>query len=286
MTTNQPDQPDPIPSATAASAAGASTAGASTTGASTTRAGSPSPAAGRVAVVTGGSRGIGRAVSLKLAQDGLAVVVNYASDAAAAEETVAAITAAGGRAIAVRADVADENAVAALFDRAEQEFGGVDAVVNCAGRLALSPVADLDLTVLDAVYRTNIRGAFAVAQQAARRLRAGGSFVGFSTSVVGTQFPAYAAYASSKAAVETLTMILARELRGRDVTVNTVAPGPTATDLFLEGKTPELIDQLAKTPPLERLGTPEDIAEVVAFLTSPAGHWVNGQTLRANGGMV
>ncbi|KOG54779.1 3-ketoacyl-ACP reductase [Streptomyces griseoflavus] len=246
----------------------------------------PPPVAGRVAVVTGGSRGIGRAVSLKLAQDGLAVVVDYAGDAAAARETVTAITAAGGLAIDVRADVADERAVAALFDRAEREFGGVDVAVNCAGRLALSPIADLDLAVLDAVHRTNIRGAFVVAQQAARRLRAGGSFVGFSTSVVGTRFPAYGAYAASKAAVESLTSILARELRGRDITVNTVAPGPTATDLFLEGKTPEQIDQLAKAPPLERLGTPEDIAQVVAFLTSPAGHWVNGQVLRANGGLV
>jgi len=244
------------------------------------------PSATRVAVVTGGSRGIGRAVSRRLAQDGLAVVVNYARDAAAAEETVAAITADGGRAIAVQGDVADEHAVAELFDQAENEFGGVDAVVNSAGRLALSPIADLDLTVLDAVHRTNVRGAFVVAQQAARRLRTGGSFVGFSTSVVGTQFPSYGAYAASKGAVEAMTLILARELRGRDITVNTIAPGPTATDLFLAGKTDDEIDRLAKIPPLERLGTPEDIAQVVAFLTGPQGHWMNGQILRANGGMV
>ncbi|MEV5184770.1 SDR family oxidoreductase [Streptomyces werraensis] len=244
------------------------------------------PAPERVAVVTGGSRGIGRAVSLQLARDGLAVVVNYTRDMASAEETVKAITADGGKAIAVRADVADEHAVAALFDRAEQEFGGVDVVVNAAGRLVLSPVADLDLAALDAMHRTNIRGAFVVAQQAARRLRSGGSFLGVSTSVVGAQFPAYGAYVASKAAVESITLILARELRGRDITVNTVAPGPTATDLFLDGKTPEEIDRLAKTPPLERLGTPEDIARVAAFLTGPAGHWVNGQVLRANGGMV
>ncbi|GAB2805897.1 SDR family oxidoreductase [Streptomyces daliensis] len=213
-------------------------------------------------------------------------MVNYASDATAADETVAAITADGGRAVAVPGDVADEHAVAALFDRAEAEFGGVDAVVNSAGRLALSPIAELDLTVLDAVHRTNIRGSFVVAQQAARRLRAGGSFVALSTSVVGTQFPAYGAYAASKGAVEAMTLILARELRGRDITVNAVAPGPTATELFLEGKTDEEIDRLAKVPPLERLGTPEDIAHVVAFLTSAQGHWVNGQILRANGGMV
>jgi 3-oxoacyl-[acyl-carrier protein] reductase len=244
------------------------------------------PAATRVAVVTGGSRGIGRAVSRELAKDGLAVVVNYANDEAAAKETVAEITADGGRAIAVRADVADEQAVAALFDRAEREYGGVDVVVNCAGRMALAPIAELDLAVLDAVHRTNIRGTFVVAQQAARRLRAGGAFVGFSTSVVGTQFPSYGAYAASKGAVEAFTLILARELRGRDVTVNTVAPGPTATDLFLEGKTEEQIERLAKTPPLERLGTPKDIARVVAFLAGPQGRWVNGQILRANGGMV
>jgi len=247
---------------------------------------SQEPAAARVAVVTGGSRGIGRSVSRKLAQDGLTVVVGYAHDAAAAEETVTAITASGGRAISVQADVADESGVAAVFDRAEQEFGGVDVVVNSAGRLALSPIADLDLAALDAMHRTNIRGAFVVAQQAARRLRAGGSFVAFSTSVVGTQFPGYGAYVASKGAIESITLILARELRGRDITVNTIAPGPTATDMFLDGKTPEQIGQLAKTPPLERLGTPEDIADVVAFLTSPEGHWVNGQILRANGGMV
>ncbi|WP_231157779.1 SDR family oxidoreductase [Streptomyces sp. CNZ748] len=244
------------------------------------------PDPGRVAVVTGGSRGIGRAVSLQLAREGLALVVNYARNTTSAEETVKAITADGGKAIAVRADVADEHAVAALFDRAEREFGRVDVVVNAAGRLVLSPVADLDLAALDAMHRTNIRGAFVVAQQAARRLRPGGSFLGVSTSVVGAQFPAYGAYVASKAAVESMTLILARELRGRDITVNTVAPGPTATDLFLDGKTPEEIDRLAKTPPLERLGTPEDIARVAAFLTGPAGHWVNGQVVRANGGMV
>lgn len=243
-------------------------------------------AAARVAIVTGGSRGIGRAVAQKLAEDGLPVVVNYARDASAADETVTAITEAGGRAIAVQADVAEEKEVAALFDRAEEEYGGVDVVVNSAGRMTLSPIAELDLAALDAMHRTNIRGTFVVAQQAARRLRAGGAFIGFSTSVVGAQFPTYGGYAASKGAVEAMTMILARELRGRDITVNTVAPGPTATDLFLDGKTPEQVERLAKTPPLERLGTPEDIAAVVAFLGSPAGHWVNGQILRANGGMI
>ncbi|MFF5471569.1 SDR family oxidoreductase [Streptomyces achromogenes] len=240
----------------------------------------------RVALVTGGSRGIGRAVAERLAHEGLVVAVNYASDSASARETVEAITAAGGRAIALRADVADEHAVTAAFDRVRDEFGGVDVVVHCAGRLALSPIADLDLDVLDAVLRTNLRGTFVVARQAARRLRAGGSFVAFSTSVVATQFPAYGAYAASKGGVEAITLILARELRGRDITVNTVAPGPTATDMFLDGKTEEQIEALAKAAPLGRLGTAADIAGVVAFLTSAQGHWVNGQVLRANGGMA
>jgi 3-oxoacyl-[acyl-carrier protein] reductase len=241
---------------------------------------------GRVAVVTGASRGIGRAIALRLAADGAAVVVGYAGNHAAAEKTVAEITAAGGRAVAVAADVADETAVAGMFDTAEREFGGVDIVVNAAGRMSLSPLVDLDLAEFDAIQRTNVRGAFVVAQQGARRVRGGGSIVVFSTSVLGLAFPGYGAYAASKGAVEALPLILARELRGRDVTVNAVAPGPTATDLFLDGKDQETIDRLAAQPPLERLGTPQDIAELVVFLASPAGHWVNGQRVRANGGIV
>lgn len=254
-----------------------------TTGSSTTSASTTGP---RVAVVTGASRGIGAAVARRLAADGLAVVVGYAGRTAAAEQVVADIEAAGGRALAVRADVADEVAVAAMFDRAEAELGGVDVVVNSAGRMVLATVADVDLAELDAMHRTNIRGHFVVAQQAARRLRRGGAFIGLSTSVVGTQLPTYAPYTATKGAVEAATLILARELRGRDVTVNTVAPGPTATELFLDGKSDEQVAQLAKVPPLERLGQPEDIARVVAFLAGPEGRWVNGQTLRANGGMV
>jgi 3-oxoacyl-[acyl-carrier protein] reductase len=240
----------------------------------------------KIAIVTGGSRGIGRAVAERLAQDGFGIVIGYAGDTEAAQDAVATILQAGGHAIAVKADVADETAVAGMFDQAEAELGGVDVVVNVAGRLALSTIADQDLDVLDALHRTNIRGSFVVAQQAARRTRDGGAFVAMSTSVVGTQFPTYGAYVASKSAVEGMTMILARELRGRDITVNTVAPGPTATELFLDGKTQEQIDALAKVPPLERLGTPEDIARVVSFLVGPDGHWVNGQILRSNGGMI
>ncbi|MFF0309977.1 SDR family oxidoreductase [Streptosporangium sp. NPDC004379] len=240
----------------------------------------------RVAIVSGGSRGIGRAVARTLATRGHAVVVGYQGSAQAAAEAVQEITAAGGRAIPARADVADETAVAAMFDAARDAFGGVDVVVNAAGRMSLSPIADLDLDDLDALHRTNIRGTFVMAREAARRVRDGGAIITFSTSVVGLQLPGYGAYVAGKGAVEAMTLVLARELRGRDITVNAVAPGPTATDLFLDGKDEATIERLAKQPPLERLGTPGDIAEVVAFLAGPAGHWVNGQVVRANGGIV
>lgn len=239
----------------------------------------------RVAVVTGGSGGIGQAVCERLADDGCAVVVNYAGRPSAAEELVKTITDRGGRALAVRADVGDENDVAALFAAAETAFGGVDVVVHTAGIMELSPLADLDLAVLDRMHRINIRGTFVVGREAARRVRSGGAIINFSTSVGKIALPTYSAYAASKGAVDALTLILAKELRGRDITVNAVAPGPTATALFLEGKDQESIDRLAHMAPLERLGVPGDIAEVVAFLAGPA-RWVNGQVLYANGGVV
>ncbi|KAB1988411.1 SDR family oxidoreductase [Streptomyces triticiradicis] len=240
----------------------------------------------RVAIVTGGSRGIGRESAERLAREGCAVVVNYAGNAAEADKAVAAIAEAGGQAVAFRADVAEEAEVAALFDLAEKTFGGVDVVVHAAGVMTLAPLADLDLDALDRMHRTNIRGTFVVDQQAARRLRTGGAIINFSSSVLALALPGYTAYAATKGAVEAMTLILARELRGRDVTVNAVAPGPTATALFLDGKDEETIARMAAQPPLERLGTPEDIASVVAFLAGPSGRWVNGQVLRANGGIA
>ncbi|MFJ2831391.1 SDR family oxidoreductase [Streptomyces sp. NPDC087263] len=245
-----------------------------------------SSAAARVAVVTGGSRGIGRETAERLAADGFAVVVNYAGNEVEADKAVAAITGAGGQAIAVRADVADETEVAALFDAAENTYGGVDVVVHAAGVMALAPLVDLDLDALDRMHRTNIRGTFVVDQQAARRLRAGGAIINFSSSVLALAIPGYTAYAATKGAVEAVTLILAREMRGRDITVNAVAPGPTATALFLDGKDEETIARMAAQPPLERLGTPEDIAGVVSFLAGPAGRWINGQVIRANGGIA
>ncbi len=237
----------------------------------------------RVAIVTGGSRGIGRESAVLLGRDGFAVVVAYGSSKEEGDAAVDEVVAAGGRAVAVQVDVADERSVAALFDETERAFGGVDVVVHAAGLMRLSPLVDLDLAELDAHLRTNVRGTFAVDQQAARRVRRGGAIINFSSSLTRLQRPGYAAYAASKGAVEAVTLILARELRGRDITVNAVAPGPTATALFLEGKPQELIDRMAAEPPLERIGQPADIAQVVAFLAGPA-RWINGQTVYANGG--
>jgi 3-oxoacyl-[acyl-carrier protein] reductase len=239
----------------------------------------------RVAVVTGGSRGIGRAVAERLAADGQAVVIAYAGNDIEAKAAVTAVESAGGSAVAVRADVADEAAVRALFDTAEQRYGGVDVVVHAAGIMRLSPLATMDLDEVDAMHRTNIRGTFVVDREAANRVRAGGAIVNFSTSVTRLSLPTYAAYAASKAAVEAISPILAKELRGRDITVNAVAPGPTATALFLDGKDDETIERMAKMNPMERLGTPADIAEAVSFLAGP-GRWVNGQTIYVNGGVA
>lgn len=237
----------------------------------------------RVAIITGASGGIGRAVAERLASEGMAVVAHYSGNAANAEEVAAAITTAGGQAIAIGGDVADEAAMTAMFEAAAERFGGVDVVVHTAGIMPLAPIADMDLATFDRIQRVNVRGTFIVDQLAARTVRPGGAIINFSTSITRLQMPSYGAYAASKAAVESLALILARELRGRDITVNTVAPGPTATPLFFEGKPQHVIDHIASLNPMERLGTPDDIAEVTAFLAGP-GRWVNGQTIYANGG--
>lgn len=199
-------------------------------------------------------------------------------------DTVAEITAAGGQAIAVQADVAQAADVARLFTEALDAFGRIDVVLNSAGIMTLSPIADGDLAAFDRVIATNLRGAFVVLGQAARHVSDGGRIIALSSSVIAKAFPTYGAYIASKAGVEGLVHVLANELRGRGITVNAVAPGPVATDMFLTGKSAELIDHLSKIAPLERLGQPEDIANMVSFLAGPEGGWVNAQVLRANGG--
>lgn len=240
----------------------------------------------KVAIVTGASRGIGAAVAERLARDGFTVVVNYSGNDAAAEAVVCKIEAADGRALPAKADVGDPRAVRGLFDAAEAAFGGIDVLVNNAGIMKLATLADSDDALFDSQVAVNLKGTFNALREASRRLRNGGHIVNFSTSVVGLRLEMYGVYAATKAAVEAMTPVLAKELRGRSITVNAVAPGPTATDLFLNGKSPELIDRMSKMNPLERLGTPEDIAAAVAFLVGPDGSWINGQVLRANGGMI
>lgn len=240
----------------------------------------------RVAIVTGASRGIGAAIAERLARDGFSVVINYAGSAAPAEALAAKIEKAGGHAITVQADVSDPAAVRRMFDSAQAAYGGIDVLVNNAGIMQLAPIAETSDDLFDRQIAINLKGVFNGMREAAKRLRNGGRIISFSSSVVGLYQPTYSVYAATKAGIEAMTHVLSKELRGRNITVNAVAPGPTATALFLDGKPQATIDQIAKLAPLERLGQPEDIANTVAFLAGPDGAWVNGQVLRANGGII
>ncbi|ENO89277.1 SDR family oxidoreductase [Thauera linaloolentis] len=240
----------------------------------------------QTAIVTGASRGIGRAIALRLAADGFKIAVNYSGNAAKAQEVVSAIQTAGGDAVAVQADVSNVEDVQRLFATTLEAFGTISAVVHSAGVMPLAPIVPDSIETFDRVVQTNLRGAFLVLGQAAQHLQAGGRIVALSTSVIAKSFPQYGPYIAAKAGVEGLVHVLANEMRGRSITVNAVAPGPVATELFLDGKTDEQIAQLSKVAPLERLGQPEDIARVVSFLVGADGGWVNSQIVRANGGFA
>jgi 3-oxoacyl-[acyl-carrier protein] reductase len=240
----------------------------------------------KVALVTGASRGIGMAIAERLARDGLKLIINYSENATPAEALVRKLEEAGGHAIAVKADISDSSAVRQMFATAEAAFGGVDVLVNNAGIMALASIAETDDASFDRHIAVNLKGTFNTLREAAKRLRNGGRIVNFSSSVVGLLMPTYGVYVATKAAVEGLTSVLAKELRGRNITVNAVAPGPTATDLFLKGKAQDVVDRMAKMAPLARLGQPSDIADVVSFLAGPDAAWVNGQVLRVNGGII
>ena len=242
----------------------------------------------KTAIVTGSSRGIGAAIAKRLAKDGITVLVNYIGNADEADKVVKAIEADAGRAAAIRADVSAPAEVASMFDHVVTHYGGIDILVNNAGIMqpGLVSLSDTDDALFDKIVAVNFKGTFNTLRVAAEKLRDGGRIINLSSSVHKLALPGYTAYAATKSAVETLTSIFAKELRGRNITVNAVAPGPTATALFLKDKTEAQIEQFARMPPLERLGQPEDIANVVAFLVGSDGGWVNGQTIYVNGGIV
>lgn len=239
-----------------------------------------------VAIVTGASRGIGAAIAQRLAKDGFAVAINYASSANPANALVAKIEADGGRAIAVRANIAQAADVRGLFDTTIAELGKPNVLVNNAGIMKTATIAEFTDALYDETFDINVRGTLNTMREAAAKLADGGRVINFSTTALALNLPAYGIYNASKAAVEALTRVFAKELRGRNITVNAVAPGPVATELFLQGKTEEQVRHFASLPPLQRLGEPADIAAVVSFLAGPDSGWVNGQTLRANGGLA
>ena len=240
----------------------------------------------QVAIITGASRGIGAAVAQRLAQDGFAVAINYATSSTQADALVAELTAGGHTAIAVKADIAKAEEVRLMFEATERQLGKVDVLVNNAGVLKTLPLAQTSDALYDQTFDINVRGTFNTLREAATRLNEGGRIVNFSSTTLGLNMPGYAVYNATKAAVEAFTHVFAKELRGRNITVNAVAPGPIATSLFLDGKTEEQIQTFAKMPPLQRLGQPDDIASVVSLLVSADAGWINGQILRANGGIA
>ena len=243
---------------------------------------------GKVALVTGASRGIGRAIALRLARDGAAVVVNYAGNAGAAGQVVAEVESLGGRAVAVRADIGKVAEVVRLFDESIARFGKIDILVNNAGLMFNKPLADVTEEEFDRIFAVNVKGSYFACQQAARRMPDGGRVINLSSSTTGRSItlPTYSAYVATKGAVEQFSFVLARELGPRGITVNVVSPGPTDTELFGRGKTEEDKRRFGQMAALGRLGVPEDIADVVAFLAGDEARWITGQNIRANGGMV
>jgi 3-oxoacyl-[acyl-carrier protein] reductase len=243
-------------------------------------------ARGKVALVTGSSRGIGAATAKRLARDGYAVTVNCEKNRDLAAAVVRDIEAAGGRAISVQADVSDASAVRRLFDENDRAFGGVDVVVSNAGIMRLAPFRDMTDADFSRMVDVNQKGSFYVLREAARRVRDGGRIIALSSSITQLRTPTYGPYAATKSAQELFANVLAKELEGRRISVNAMAPGVVNTTLFTDGKTPEQIAGFAARTPHKRLGEPSDIADAIAALCSADGAWINGQTVFANGGIV
>jgi len=242
--------------------------------------------AGKVAIVTGASRGIGRAIALRLSQEGASVVVNYARGAEQAKDVVSAIEAAGGKALAVQADVSKTAEIRDLFDRTQETYSQIDILVNNAGVILYKPVAEVTEAEFDNLFAINVKGTFFACQEAAKRMAEGGRIVNFSSSTTAMMLPTYGAYVATKGAVEQLTRSLAKELGDRQITVNVISPGPTDTELFTVGKTAEQIQRFTQMTALGRLGKVEDIADVTAFLCSEQARWITGQNIRVNGGIA
>jgi 3-oxoacyl-[acyl-carrier protein] reductase len=240
----------------------------------------------KVALVTGASRGIGRAIAMRLAQDGAAVVANYAGSTKLAQETVSLIERAGGKAVSVQADVSKIGDVKRLFDACFEKFRRLDILVNNAGMMFTKPVVEVGEEEFDRIFAVNVKGAFFCCQEAAKRMAEGGRIINLSSSTTALMLPGYAAYIATKGAVEQFSHVLAKELGPRKITVNVVSPGPTDTELFSQGKSEEQKQRFAQMAALGRLGQPQDIADVVALLVSEDARWITGQNIRANGGLI
>ncbi|QGQ97254.1 SDR family oxidoreductase [Paenibacillus psychroresistens] len=240
----------------------------------------------KVAIITGSSRGIGRSIALLLASQGAKVVINYSADQEAADKVVQEIESEGGTAIVIRADISKVADIEQLFNQTIATYGKIDILVNNAGVMATKPIDQVTEEDFDRQFAINVKGTYFAIQQAVKHMGVDGRIINFSTSVVGYMFPTYSVYAGTKGAVEQFTRQLAKELGPRGITINTVAPGPVNTELFTTGKSEALINQLASTNSFNRLGEPEDISSVVAFLASNDSRWISGQTIRINGGSV
>ncbi|HZE98991.1 MAG TPA: SDR family oxidoreductase [Planctomycetota bacterium] len=244
------------------------------------------PLQGKIALVTGASRGIGAGIARRLADAGAKVVVNYAGSKDAAEQLVTEIKSKGGDAVAVQADVSKTADVKRLFDEAVARYGRIDVLVNNAGVLVYKLIKDTTDEDFDRQWSINVKGTFNTLREAATRLADRGSIINFSSTTTRLMLPTYGSYVATKAAVEQMTRIFAKEVGPRGINVNVVSPGPTNTELFTTGKTPEVIQRLAALSAFNRIGDPDDIAKVVVFLAGDDAKWISGQNIGANGGVA
>lgn len=240
----------------------------------------------KVALITGSSRGIGAEIARMLATAGAKVVINYAGNKQAADKVVTDINDNGGEAIAIKADVSNVAQVGALFDSTISHFGKLDILVNNAGLIVYKTIQNTTDDDFDRIFAVNVKGTFNTLREAASRLEDGGRVINFSSSTTRLMMPTYGVYCATKGAVEQLTRVFAKEVGTRNITVNSVSPGPTNTELFTEGKSEDVIDRLASMSALGRIGEPTDIARVVLFLASEEASWVTGQNIGANGGLA